>query len=106
MTAPAPQAAGRLLAVCPDMAKLLAAMTLQKTIPPALIAMWQRLGSRKISWDFAILGKVIRKRWRFMVFHPSGGDGLVAVICLTLITSKLRLTSPSDMFSAEVLCDR
>jgi hypothetical protein len=50
--------------------------------------MWQRLGSRKISWDFAVLGKVIKKRGRFMVFDSSGGDRWVAVICLMLITSK------------------
>jgi hypothetical protein len=30
----------------------------------------------------------------------------VAVICLTLITSKPRLTSPSDISSAGVLCGR
>jgi hypothetical protein len=30
--------------------------------------MWQRLGTRKISWAFAVLGKVIRKKGRYMVF--------------------------------------
>jgi hypothetical protein len=68
--------------------------------------MWHTLGSRKISWDFAVLGKVIRKRGRFMDFDPSGGDRRVAVFCLTLITSKPRLASESDMSSAGVLCDR
>jgi hypothetical protein len=68
--------------------------------------MWQTLCSRKISWDFAVLGKVIRKRGRFMVFDPSEGDRRVAVICLTLIMTKPRLTSPSDMSSAWVLCGR
>jgi hypothetical protein len=32
VTAPAPQAAGRLLAICPDVAKLLVVMVLRKTI--------------------------------------------------------------------------
>jgi hypothetical protein len=56
--------------------------------------MWQRLVSRKISWNFAVLGKVIRKRGRFMIFDPAGGNRLVDVICLTPITSKPRLTNP------------
>jgi hypothetical protein len=99
-----------LLAVCPDVAELLAVMALRKTILTSicsiLIAMWQRLGSRNISWDFAVLGKIIRKRERFIVVVPSEGDRRVAVICLTLITSKPRLTSPSDMSSAGVFCGR
>jgi hypothetical protein len=66
--------------------------------------MWQRLGSRKISWDFAVLGKVIRKKGKFMCFDPSGSDRRVAVIFLTLITSNPRLTSESDMSSVGVLC--
>jgi hypothetical protein len=33
-----------------------------------LIAMWQRLGRWKIPWDFAVLGKVTRKRGRFVAF--------------------------------------
>jgi hypothetical protein len=59
--------------------------------------MWQRLGRRKISWDFAVLGKVTRKRGRFVVLGSSGDDRRVVVICLTLTTSKPRFTSPSDM---------
>jgi hypothetical protein len=35
-----------------------------------------------------------------MVVDPSEGDRRVAVICLTLITSIPRLTSPSDVSSA------
>jgi hypothetical protein len=62
--------------------------------------------SRKISWDFVILGKVIRKRGRFMVVDPSEGDRQVAVICSTLITSNTRLNSPSDISSAGMLCGR
>jgi hypothetical protein len=68
--------------------------------------MWQRLCSRKISWDFVVLGKVIRKSWRFMVVDPTEGDRRVAVICMTLITSNPRLTSPSDISSAGVLWSR
>jgi hypothetical protein len=58
--------------------------------------MCQRLYSRKIFWNFVVLGKVIRKRGKFMVVDPSEGDRRVAVICLTLIISNTRLTSPSD----------
>jgi hypothetical protein len=68
--------------------------------------MWQRLGSLKIPWDFAVLGKVMRNRGMFMVVVPSGGEWQMAVICLTLITSKPRLTSPSDVSSAGVLRGR
>jgi hypothetical protein len=59
--------------------------------------MWQRLGRRKISWDFGVLGKVTRKSGRVKTLVSSGGDRRVVVICVTLITSKPRLTSPSEM---------
>jgi hypothetical protein len=68
--------------------------------------MWQRLGSLKISWDFAVISKVMRNRDMFTVIDPSGGDRRVAVIHLALITSKTRLTSPSDMSSAVVFRGR
>jgi hypothetical protein len=68
--------------------------------------MWQTFCSGKISWDFAVLRKVIMKGGRFMVVDSSEGDRRVAVICLTLIMSKPRLTRQSDMSSAEVLCVR
>jgi hypothetical protein len=32
--------------------------------------MWKRLVSRKMFWDFAVLGKVIRERGRFMILTP------------------------------------
>jgi hypothetical protein len=68
--------------------------------------MWQRLGSRKISWNFAVLGKVIRIRGMFMAFDPSGmTDGWLSS-ALTLVTSNPRLTSPSDVSSAGVICGR
>jgi hypothetical protein len=41
-----------------------------------------------------------------MAVDLSEGDRLVAVICLTLITSNPRLTSPSDMSYAGVLCSK
>jgi hypothetical protein len=45
-----------LLAVGPDVAKLLAVVTLCKGfIILYLEVIWQRLGSLKISWDFAVL---------------------------------------------------
>jgi hypothetical protein len=68
--------------------------------------MWQRLGRRKISWDFVVLGKVTRNRGRFVVLGSSGDDRLVDLICLALTMSKLRFTSPSDMSSAWVLSDK
>jgi hypothetical protein len=68
--------------------------------------MWQRLGRRKISWDFAVLGKVTRKRGRFAILVPSGDDRCVVVICLTLTTLRPRFTSPFDMSSAGVFSGR
>jgi hypothetical protein len=68
--------------------------------------MWQRLGSLNIYWVFAVLGKVMRNRGMFMVVDPSEVGQWVAVICLTLIMSKPKLTSPSDMSSAGVLRGR
>jgi hypothetical protein len=70
VTVPAPQAVWRLLALCSDVAKLQAVMALRKTIlssiclyPDCDVAeAWQWLGSWKISWDFTVLEKVIRKR--------------------------------------------
>jgi hypothetical protein len=53
-------------------AQLLAVVALGKST--TLIAMWQRHGRWKISWDFAVLGKVMRNRGRFMILDPSGGD--------------------------------
>jgi hypothetical protein len=68
--------------------------------------MWQRLGSLKISCNFAVLGKVIRNKGRLLVVVPSEDDLRVDVICLTLITSKPRFTSPSEISSAGVLGGR
>jgi hypothetical protein len=60
VAAATPQAAGRFLAVCPDMSKLLAAVALCKGIlrlyASTLMVMWQRLESLNISWDFVVLG--------------------------------------------------
>jgi hypothetical protein len=66
-----------------------------------LIAILLRLLSFNISWDFDVLGKVIRKRGMWTVV-PSARDPWVVDIhvCLTLITSKPRFTNPSDMISA------
>jgi hypothetical protein len=68
--------------------------------------MWQRFGIRKISWEFAVLGRVLRNRGRLEIFGSSEDDRRVVVICVTLTTSKPRLTSPSDMSSAGVLIGR
>jgi hypothetical protein len=68
--------------------------------------MCQRLGSGIFFWDFAVLGKDIRKREWFMVVDLSEVDRRVALIRLTLITSIPRLTSPSATSSARVFCGR
>jgi hypothetical protein len=63
VTAPTPHTAGRLLAVDPDMAELLAFITLHETILGfvclCLDCDMARLISLNISWDFDFLGKVI-----------------------------------------------
>jgi hypothetical protein len=48
------------------------------------------------SWDFDIVGKVIRKREMFTIVVPSAGDLRVVDIFLTLITSKPRFNNPSE----------
>jgi hypothetical protein len=58
-----------------------------------LSATWQRLVNLNISWDFDVLGKVIRKRGMFTVIVPYEGDGWVLDICSTVITSKSRFTT-------------
>jgi hypothetical protein len=67
---------------------------------------WQKYWSLKISWDFAVLGRVIRNKARFLVAVPSEGDRRNVVICLTLITSNPRVTSPSEISCAGVLEER
>jgi hypothetical protein len=59
-----------------------------------------------ISWDFGVLGKVTRKRGRFIVDVPSEDDRRMADICLTLITSKQRSINQSEMSSAGVVNGR
>jgi hypothetical protein len=88
VTAPTPHTAGRLLAVSPDMAELLADVTLRE---PSLGSVrlspdcdMARLVSLNISWDSDVRGKVIRKRGMFTVVVPSAGDRRVADICFTL----------------------
>jgi hypothetical protein len=69
--------------------------------------MWQGLGRWNISCDFAVLGKVMRNRRRFLVVvFPSADDRRVVVICLRLGTSKSRFISPSQMSPAGVLGGR
>jgi hypothetical protein len=59
----------------------------------------------KISCDFVVLGNVVRNKGKLTVVH-SADDGRLVVICLTLITLKPRLISPSYISSAGVLCGR
>jgi hypothetical protein len=95
-----------LLAVCPDVAELLAVVALRKSIlgfvrlyPDSNVA---EVRQPENSWDFAVLGKVIRNKGRLTVDVPSGGVRRVVVICLTLMTSKPRITNPSEISSAGV----
>jgi hypothetical protein len=110
VSAPAQQIARRLLSICPYLAKLLAVVALRKGIwalyASTLITMWQRLGRRKFSRDFEVLCKVIRKRGRLISSYSSGGNRRLVVTCLTLSTSKPRLTSPSEISAAGVSCGR
>jgi hypothetical protein len=53
-----------------------------------------------------VLGRVIRNKRRLLVLAPSMCDRHVVVICLTLITSKPRLTNLSEISSARVLRGR
>jgi hypothetical protein len=64
-----------------------------------LIAIWQRLFSFNITWDFVVLGKVVRKRGLFTMVVSSAGERQVADICLRLKTSNSRFTNPCEMSS-------
>jgi hypothetical protein len=44
----------------------------------------------------------MRKRGELIMDDPSAGDRRVTDICLTIITSKLKSSNPSEMFSAGV----
>jgi hypothetical protein len=110
VAAPTPQTSGRLTTVCPNMPELLAVVALCKTIlspvglhPDCYV---KRAVRQKISCDLAVLGKVIRKRGRFLGRDLSDGDFWVLVICLTLIMSKPRSVSPSEMSWAGVFKGR
>jgi hypothetical protein len=83
---PAPQAAGRLLAFTqkwPNFWQLWHCVRPFWTVyTSTLIAMWKWLVSRKISWDFAVPGKVIRKRegsydFLSLGMWPTGGCHLL-----------------------------
>jgi hypothetical protein len=66
--------------------------------------MWQRLESLKTTWDFVVLRRVTRNKGNVMGV-PSG-DRRAVDICLKLITSNSRPTSPSVMSSAGVFFGR
>jgi hypothetical protein len=67
--------------------------------------MWQRLDSLIRSWDFVVFCRVTRNKDRVICVVPS--EDLRAVdICLTLITSKPRYTSPSAMSSEGIFTGR
>jgi hypothetical protein len=59
-----------------------------------------------ISYDFVVLGNVMRNKGELKVVVPYADDQWLVVICLTLIRSKPRLINPSYISSAGVLCGR
>jgi hypothetical protein len=70
VTALVPHTKGRLLAVRPNMAEVLAVAILRETslgfVRLWLVAIWQRFMSLKILWNSDILVKVIIKRRMFL----------------------------------------
>jgi hypothetical protein len=71
-----------------------------------LVAIWQRLVSLNISWDFDVPGKVIMTRGIFTVVVPSAGDRLLIHISLALVTATLKFANPSEMSSAGAVTGR
>jgi hypothetical protein len=65
VVSPTPQAAGRLLGICPYVAEFL--------------AVWQRLDRVKISCDFVDLGNMMNKD-KLMLDVPSANDQWLVVI--------------------------
>jgi hypothetical protein len=64
------------------------------------------LADGKFFGTLPFLDMFTRNRGKFMILSSSGGDRRVAVNCLKLTTSKSRLTSPSEISSAGVLCGK
>jgi hypothetical protein len=98
VAASTPQVTWRLSVFSPDVAELLALMTMCKaSLGPIhfhLDGNVQGLGRLKISCDFAFLDKVMRNNGMFLIVVSSEDDRKVVVICLTLTTSKPRFTTP------------
>jgi hypothetical protein len=98
VTAPTPHTTGRLLAINPNVADLLAVATLRET-SLSFIRHYPVCSMGKAR-QFEVLDKVIRKRRTFTAVVPPAGDRRVVYIVLTPLTSKLRFTNPSEMPSA------
>jgi hypothetical protein len=83
------------------MAELLAVVTLSETSLGSvrLYPVYSTAKVRQSEYLAGFLGKVSRKRGVFTVVVLSVGDRRVAEICLMLIISKPRFTSPSEIFS-------
>jgi hypothetical protein len=100
----------RLLAVSPDVAEFLEVVTLWDQSEIYTTLPWLQYGKGLSVWyiscDLDILGKVMRKRERFTVDVPSAGDRRVADICLTLLTSAPRSTSPFSAASGYIALAR
>jgi hypothetical protein len=57
----------------------------------------------EVSCDFAVLGKVMSNKGRFLVVASWENDQSMVDICLKLTTSKPRFFSSSEMYVAGVL---
>jgi hypothetical protein len=92
VTTPTPHTTGTLLAISPDVAEFLTAVTLCET-SLAFVRHYTDCNiakvfvSSNIFWDFDAPGNVIKKGGMLaVIFHPAG-DLRVAEICLALVTS-------------------
>jgi hypothetical protein len=101
VSAPAPQKARRWFTNFPDMAEFLAVVALRERVLSSIsLHPDSNVAEARQTENFlerCLLCKVTRKSDRFITLDSSGGDRRVAVICLTLTTSKPRLTSPSEV---------
>jgi hypothetical protein len=96
---PKSQAAWRLFTISPDFTKLLAVTTLRKSV--YLDGNVAEVREFEEVLDFVVLDRVTKNRGRVMDVIPSR-DRRAVDICLTLMTSKPRSTSPSAMSLAGV----
>jgi hypothetical protein len=108
VAAATPQAAGRLLEICPDMSILLAAVALRKGILRSVCLYLDgnvaEVGNFNNSWDLVVLGIVTSNKGR--VTDVPSSDRRVVDSCMTLTTSQPRSPRSSAMSSAGALISR